>query len=151
MKNIFRLAISRLPFNIHYTMLSPLKGIQLHIANPAWLWDSQFLRYESNWDWGHPAACRIWQWVAMDDVMNARECSKGCSICCFKETSVLFHIFCWRASWVRGGCCNSNSKMKITGSLAWDLCWEVICLILSLKNQVVRIRYFLPSQGILLL
>ena len=22
------------------------------LANPAWLWDSQFLRYESNWDWG---------------------------------------------------------------------------------------------------
>ena len=33
---------------------SPCSGGK--VANPAWLWDSQFLRYESNWDWGRSTA-----------------------------------------------------------------------------------------------
>ena len=34
------------------------------VANPAWLWDSQFLRYESNWDWGRSSqrrTCKCWK------------------------------------------------------------------------------------------
>ena len=41
---------------------SPCSGGK--VANPAWLWDSQFLRYESNWDWGRSSqrrTCKCWK------------------------------------------------------------------------------------------